>query len=86
MRRVPSLSIESLVVPGMGAQDAERLAADLHGHLAALEDADRANGVVWQQPQGPVDLTLEGEPDGTVDAASMARAIRSYFIVVERPS
>lgn len=86
MRAVPSLSIETLVVPGMGAQDAERLAADLHGHLAALEDADRANGMVWQQPQGPVDLTLESGPDGTVDAASMARAIRSYFIVLERPS
>lgn len=86
MRHAPVLSIETLIVPGLGTQDAERLAADLHGHLAALEDADRASGLVWQQPEHPVDLTLESGPDGAVDAASMARAIRSYFIMLERPA
>jgi hypothetical protein len=86
MRAAPVLSIETLVVPGLDALGAERLAAELHGHLAALEDADRARGVLWRQPEHPVDLTLDCGADGRIDAAGMAAAIRTHFIAPERPA
>jgi hypothetical protein len=81
-----TLSIETLVLPGLDARTAERVVAELHGHLAALESADRASGVVWRQPGHAVDLMLDCGPDGAIDAATMAAAIRAQFIAPERPA
>lgn len=83
MRGTHLLSIETLVVPGLDAREAERLAAEIHGRLAALEDADRARGVAWRQTEHPVDLTLDCAADGRVDPAGIAAAIRAHFVAPE---
>lgn len=84
MRQPASLAIETLVLPGLNSRAAEQVAADLHGQLAALEEADLARGLVWRQPDHAVDLTLDCRPDGGIDTAAMAAAIRAHFVTPEQ--